>query len=143
MTNNQIEQVQKSWKMVAAMEPTVVGNLFYNRLFEIAPELRPMFRNTSIDEQSRKLLSMINYVIIKLNKLDDIIDEVKKLARRHVQYGVQDEHYSIVGSALLWTLEAGLADKWNNQLKEAWTVCYTILAEAMIEASKDQIAKVA
>ena len=143
MTNNQIEQVQKSWKMVAAMEPTVVGNLFYNRLFEIAPEVRPMFRNTSIDEQSRKLLSMINYVIIKLNKLDDIIDEVKKLAQRHVQYGVQDEHYSIVGSALLWTLEAGLADKWNNQLKEAWTVCYTILAKAMIEASKDQIAKVA
>jgi hemoglobin-like flavoprotein len=143
MTNNQIEQVQKSWKMVAAMEPIVVGNLFYNRLFEIAPEVRPMFRHASIDEQSRKLLSMINYVIIKLNKLDDIIDEVKKLAQRHVQYGVQDEHYSIVGSALLWTLEAGLADNWNNELKEAWTVCYTILAKAMIEASKDQIAKVA
>ena len=135
MTNRQIEVVQNSWTLVAAMDAQVVGSLFYNRLFEIAPEVRPMFRHGSLDEQSRKLLSMLNYVISKLQKLDDIIDEVRKLARRHVHYGVKDEHYAQVGAALLWTLEAGLAGNWNNEVKQAWVCCYTTLAGAMIEAA--------
>jgi hemoglobin-like flavoprotein len=51
---------------------------------------------------------MINYVIIKLDKLEDILDEVVKLAQRHVSYGVKPDHYRVVGEALLWTLEKGL-----------------------------------
>ena len=137
MTIKQIELVQNSWQLVAAMDTQTVGALFYNRLFEIAPEVKPMFSRSSMEEQSRKLLSMLSYVISKLHKLDDIIGEVKKLARSHVHYGVQDEHYTQVGRALLWTLEAGLGDNWNNDLKTAWTVCYTTLAEAMMNASKN------
>ena len=120
--------------MVATIDPVTVGGLFYGRLFEIAPELKPLFA-TSIEEQSRKLLSMIGYVINKLHKLDDIIDEVGKLAQRHVVYGVKPEDYSDVGAALLWTLEKGLGESWNDEVKDAWTVCYTILSEAMIDAS--------
>jgi len=95
-----------------------------------------MFSRSSVEEQSPKLLSTLSYVISKLNRLADIMDEVEKLARRHLHYGVQDEHYTQVGRALIWTLEAGLADKWNRDLKEAWTLCYTTLAEAMMKAAK-------
>src|SRR6187549_1388463 len=135
MTNKQIDLVKSSWAMVATIDPLTVGGLFYNRLFEIAPQLKHMFRN-SMPEQSKKLLSMINYVISKLNKLEDILDEVAKLARRHVSYGVKPDHYTIVGEALLWTLEKGLADNWNSEVKEAWTDCYHILSSAMINASE-------
>ena len=121
--------------MVATIDPVTVGGLFYNRLFEIAPQLKHMFRNP-MPEQSKKLLAMINYVISKLNKLEDILDEVAKLARRHVSYGVKPDHYTIVGEALLWTLEKGLADNWNSEVKEAWTDCYHILSSAMINASE-------
>ena len=137
MTTKQIELVQRSWQMVVALDAQTVGSLFYNRLFEIAPEVKPMFGRSSMEEQSRKLLSMLSYVIGKLHKLGDIIGEVKKLAQRHVHYGVHDEHYTDVGRALLWTLEAGLGDNWNNDLKNAWTDCYTTLAEAMMSASKN------
>jgi len=122
--------------MVAKIDPVTVGGLFYNRLFEIAPELRGMFRSP-VEEQSKKLLSMIGYVINKLDKLDDIIDEVSKLAQRHVQYGVKSEQYAIVAEALLWTLEKGLAEAWTPEVKESWVTCYTILANAMIAASGD------
>lgn len=136
MTQQQITDVKATWAMVASIDPEVVGGLFYNRLFEIAPHVRPMFR-TPVAEQSRKLLAMIGYVINKLDKLEDIIGEVAKLARGHVQYGVQAGHYRIVGEALLWTLEKGLAEYWNEEVKEAWTLCYTTLANAMIAAAED------
>lgn len=134
MTNKQIDLVKTSWAIVATIDPVTVGGFFYNRLFEIAPQLKHMFRNP-MPEQSKKLLAMINYVIRKLDKLEDILDEVAKLAQRHVGYGVKPHHYIIVGGALLWTLEKGLGDNWNNEVKEAWTVCYDILSSAMINAA--------
>ena len=135
MTTTNIELVKKSWALVAAMDMETVGGLFYNRLFEIAPEVKPMFKNNSIPEQSKKLLTMLSYVIAKLDKLDEIIDEVAKLAQRHKGYGVKAEHYRAVGTALLWTLEQGLGTKWNEDLKAAWTEVYTVLSEAMINAA--------
>ena len=135
MTNKQIEQVKSSWAIVATIDSITVGGLFYNRLFEIAPQLKPMFRNP-IPEQSKKLLAMINYVISKLDKLEDILEEVAKLAKRHMNYGVKPDHYRIVGDALLWTLEKGLAENWNDEIKEAWSNCYQILSSAMINASE-------
>jgi hemoglobin-like flavoprotein len=136
MTTKQIELVKTSWATIAQVDPITAGGLFYNRLFEIAPEVKPMFSRSDIAEQSKKLLSMLSYVINKLDKLDDILDEVKKLAIRHSGYGVQDEHYTAVGTALLWTLEQALGNEWNLELKEAWTTCYTLLAEAMMQVSE-------
>lgn len=133
MTKEQIQLVKQSWGKVATIDPLVVGELFYNRLFEIAPSVKPMFRNP-MPEQSKKLLGMLGYVISKLDKLDEIVDEVSKLAVRHVQYGVKDEHYGVVAIALLWTLEQGLGEDWTPEVKEAWITCYTILSGAMIQA---------
>jgi hemoglobin-like flavoprotein len=137
MTPQQIAHVKNTWAMVASLNPETVGGLFYNRLFEIAPQLRPMFRGP-IPEQSKKLLTMIGYVINKLDKLEDIIDEVGKMAQRHVQYGVKADHYNIVAEALLWTLEQGLGEHWTEEVKEAWILCYTTLANAMITAGGSQ-----
>lgn len=134
MTPEQIQLVKQTWTKVAALHPNTVGGLFYNRLFEIDPELKQMFHNP-MPEQSKKLLSMIGYVIVKLDRLEDVIDEVGKLARRHVQYGVQNEHYNIVGEALLWTLEKGLGESWTEEVRESWVRCYTTLATAMITAA--------
>src|SRR5690242_20185508 len=114
MTQKQIELVKSTWSMVAAMDPEVVGQLFYNRLFEIAPPIRHLFRHP-MPEQSRKLISMLNYVISKLDKLDDILEEVSQLAQRHVRYGVNAGHFVIVGESLLWTLEKGLGDIWTEE----------------------------
>jgi hemoglobin-like flavoprotein len=136
MTPQQIQHVKSTWGMVATLDPETVGGLFYGRLFEIAPQIRHMFR-APIPEQSKKLLTMIGYVINKLDKLDDIIDEVGKLAQRHVQYGVEPAHYTIVAEALLWTLEKGLGEHWTEEVKESWVLCYTTLAGAMIAAGED------
>jgi hemoglobin-like flavoprotein len=135
MTTKQIELIKSSWALVGTIDPETVGSLFYGRLFEITPEVKSMFRN-SIPEQSKKLIGMLGYIISKLDRLEDIVEEVVKLAQRHVYYGVKEQHYTTVGAALLWTLEKGLGDNWNEELKDAWTCCYITLSSAMINAAE-------
>jgi hemoglobin-like flavoprotein len=138
MTSKQIEIVKTTWAMVAPLAEQV-GPLFYNRLFEIAPETKPLFQRTSIPEQSKKLLAMLNYVISKLDKLETLLDEINALALRHVQYGVKTEHYEKVGAALLWTLEQGLQSAWTDETKDAWITCYVLLSGAMLQATNRKL----
>jgi nitric oxide dioxygenase len=133
MTPRQIELVKSTWQL-AAPNADVVGPLFYETLFELAPEVKPMFSRTTVPEQSKKLLSMLSYVISKLDSLEDILEEITKLAQRHVKYGVQDMHYSYVGAALLMTLEKGLGNAWNDEVKDAWATCFGMLSSAMMSA---------
>ena len=140
MTTNTIDQVKNSWALVAKIDMETVGGLFYNKLFEIAPEVKPMFSRSAMPEQSKKLLGMLSYVISKLDRLDEMLDEVKKLAQRHNAYGVKAAHYTAVGTALLWTLEQGLDTYWNNELEVAWTEVYTVLSGAMISFSQMELA---
>jgi hemoglobin-like flavoprotein len=137
MKTNQISLVKESFGLVAKIPAEAVGSLFYNRLFEIAPEVRPMFRNADIPEQSRKLFSMLSYIISKLDNLETILGDVAKLSQRHLKYGVQDYHYEKVGEALLWTLEQGLGKNWTAETQDAWIACYTILSGAMKETSQE------
>ena len=116
MTVNNIELVKNSWALVVKIEMETVGGLFYNRLFEVMPEVKPMFSRSTIPEQSKKLLTMLSYVISKLDKLEDIMNEVKKLVQRHTKYGVKDVHYSAVGTALIWTLEKGLGEYYSDEV---------------------------
>ncbi|MDO6434752.1 globin domain-containing protein [Flavitalea sp. BT771] len=135
MTPKQVELVRSSWLKVAAIDPDIVGTLFYNRLFETAPGVRRMFHRP-VPEQSRKLLTILDHVIEKLDVMEEIVENIVKLAQRHNNYGVRPEHFADVGEALLWTLEKSLGDKWNDELKEAWMLCYVKLSSTMIHAVK-------
>jgi hemoglobin-like flavoprotein len=139
MNTKQIVLVQDSFALVAKIPAETVGELFYNQLFEISPEVRQLFSKTAMPEQSRKLISMLGYIVGKLDKLESIIEEVARLAQRHVKYGVTPQQYQPVGEALLWTLEKGLGTNWNEELSEAWTLCYITLSGAMIEACEEVV----
>ncbi|HEY8968626.1 MAG TPA: globin domain-containing protein [Puia sp.] len=135
MTSRQIELVRRSWARVTAIDGVTFGIGFYNRLFEIAPDIELMFKRPVL-EQSRKLTTILDHVIEKLDSLDDIVENIVKLAQRHETYGVKPEHYTLVGEALLWTLERELGDEWNDGLKFAWTMCYVTISTAMLQAMK-------
>jgi hemoglobin-like flavoprotein len=138
MTPKQIELVQNSWDYVIN-NVAEAGEIFYEKLFEKDPQLRSMF-STDIKEQSRKLIGIITFAVKKLNNLSEVIGDVQALGKRHGRYGVQPSHYVIVGDSLLWALEKGLGERWNEEVKEAWTRLYTTLAEIMIHAAKEESA---
>ncbi len=135
MNTSGFELVKKSWTSISKIDYEVVCGTFYIRLFQIAPELRDLFRNTSMKEQSIKLGCMVSYVISKYESMEDVLLEVKALGERHQKYGVKDEHYKAVGEALLWTLEQGLGEYWSLELGIAWKEFYEILAAKMKDVS--------
>jgi hemoglobin-like flavoprotein len=135
MTDHQIQLVKSSYQLVAALPADAVGQLFYGRLFGIAPEVRPLFIRTSVPEQSKKLLATLTYVITRLDQLDSIVADIEALARRHVGYGVREHHYVLVGQTLLWTLEQGVGTAWTPDVEAAWVACYTLLSEIMMNAT--------
>jgi hemoglobin-like flavoprotein len=129
VTPQQIELVQSSFKKVVPIAGTA-ADLFYDRLFEIAPTVRPMFP-ADLGEQKKKLIGMLATAVNNLHTLETILPAVQDLGRRHKGYGVADDHYTPVGAALLWTLEQGLGADFTPDVKTAWTEAYTALAGVM------------
>jgi hemoglobin-like flavoprotein len=134
MTEEQIALVKKTWKIFRDIDPTLVGDVFYSKLFVEMPPLKHLFHN-SREEQSKKLIEMINIIIGRLDRLNELTEDIKKLAVRHVNYGVKPTHYRYVGAALLWTLQQGLGSDWNKETETAWEACYKTLSDTMIGAA--------
>ena len=130
MTPQQIALIQQSFAKVAPISDKAAA-LFYARLFEVAPEVKPLFRG-DMAEQGRKLMAMLATVVNGLDKLDAILPAAGALAKRHVGYGVKASHYTPVGAALLWTLEQGLGPDWTPDLAAAWSDAYGTLSSFMI-----------
>jgi hemoglobin-like flavoprotein len=130
MTPDQVKLVQDSFAKVVPISETAAV-LFYDRLFEIAPAVKAMFP-ADMTEQRRKLMMMLAAVVKGLGDLPSILPAASALAKRHVGYGAKAEHYPVVGSALLWTLEKGLGDSWTSDIAAAWTTAYGTLSGYMI-----------
>lgn len=135
MTPETITLVKTSWEKVKPITETA-AELFYGKLFEIDPSLKSMFP-ADMKEQGKKLMAMINTAVNALDKLETIVPAVQDLGKRHVDYGVKDEHYDTVAEALIWTLSQGLGDDFTDDVKNAWVETYTILATTMKEAAKE------
>ena len=136
MTPHQIKLVQTSFAKVAPIA-TIAADLFYGRLFEIAPQVRRMFPE-DLSEQKKKLMTMLATVVSGLTKLDTLMPAVRALGARHAGYGVQAEQFAPVGAALLWTLEQGLGDDFTAEVKEAWATAYGVLSQVMIDAANEE-----
>ena len=135
MTLKQKQLVENSWEKVLPISESV-ATLFYERLFELDPSTRPLFKHTNMPEQRKRLMHVIGTVVNGMNMLDQLIPTVSDLGRRHVVYGVTDDHYSSVGKALIWTLEQGLGADFTPEVKEAWTTVYDVLADTMKNAKE-------
>jgi len=138
MTPEDIKLVKDSWAKVVPISETA-AELFYGKLFELDPSVRSMFKG-DMKEQGRKLMAILNTAVNALDKLETIVPAVQEMGKRHVAYGVKDEHYDIVGEALIWTLGAGLKDDFTEDTKTAWVGVYTIVADTMKAAAAEEAA---
>ena len=134
LTKKEISLIKKTWATVRKINPATIGDVFYTKLFYDNPELRKMFPK-NLDEQYKKLVDMLNIIIARLEKLDELKGEITNMAKRHFDYGVKPEHYNMVGTALLWTLQKTLGQEWTDDIRAAWINCYAVLSGTMIAAT--------
>jgi hemoglobin-like flavoprotein len=137
MTPNQVDLIRASWASVEPIQD-VAATLFYDRLFELDPTLRRLFRNADMAQQKKILMQTLTVVVKSLDRLDQLVPAIEALGRRHAGYGVRAEHYETVGAALLWTLGQGLGKGFTTDIERAWTQAYSTLASVMIAAAEGE-----
>jgi hemoglobin-like flavoprotein len=138
MTPDQVTLVQSSFQKVVPIADQAAV-MFYDRLFEIAPQVKPLFRG-DMATQRRALMGTLAVVVNGLSNLPSVLPAASALAKRHVSYGVEASHYPIVGAALLWTLERGLGDLWTPDVASAWGEAYGTLSGFMMSEAYGQAA---
>ena len=133
MNLQQISLVQNSFALLNGRTDEVAA-FFYQRLFELDPAVRSLFRH-DLHQQGTKLLAMLAFIIGSLKKPEAMIPAVKQLGQRHVIYGVRQEHYRSVSIALFDTLKQFLGDNFTPQVAEAWHDVYYLITGLMKEAA--------
>lgn len=134
LTDKQIKLIKHSWGELKGVDPVLIGDVFYRKLFIDIPEVKRLFTNDT-EEQAKKLIDTLSLIVARLERLSELTDDIKQLAIRHVNYGVTPKHYEYVGGALIWTLKQVFRTSWNEELETAWLSCYTLLANTMIDAA--------
>lgn len=134
-TESDIMLVRRTFDLVVPIAG-VAADLFYDRLFYLAPSLRRMFPDDMRD-QKRKLMVMLATAVHSLTDLDALVPQLMALGARHAGYGVKDWHYKTVGEALIWTLERGLANAFTPDVERAWVRVYLLIAATMQAGADD------
>jgi hemoglobin-like flavoprotein len=135
MTPAQTATIRRQYGQIAPRKEEFAA-LFYDRLFDGDPTIRPMFP-ADMRPQRVKLVQALGHVILSLDNLDAVIDDVRELGMRHVGYGVRPDHYNAVGEALLGTLAEMLDNSFDDFSRSAWALAYGIVADAMVEAGAE------
>jgi nitric oxide dioxygenase len=135
MSPEQIELVKSSYVLVEPISDQA-ADLFYGRLFEVAPEVRSLFPDDMAD-QKKKLFTMLGVAVKGLDRIDALLPALHALGKRHIGYGTRPDHYAVVGGALLWTLSQGLGEAFTPDVEQAWAQAYSLLSQAMLAGAEE------
>lgn len=137
MTPEEIDRIRE----VAASLPAVAepfSRFFYTTLFEIAPDIRPMF-SEDLSEQEAKLFEELQALVTLGLDLSErgatFTARARNLGQRHATYGAKPAHYEVLGQALLVALAAFVPD-WGPLDRAAWTRLYGLVAQTMLEGGR-------
>jgi hemoglobin-like flavoprotein len=113
--------------------------IFYERLWDIAPETKAMFDGTDMKQLGMKIMQTLGVTVRALHDLDSISPMLQDLGRRHMSYGVTREQYDLVKAALLWMIEQCLKKDFTSETHAAWIVAYDLIA-SIITSGYDESA---
>jgi len=138
MTPRQIDLIRTSW---SAVEPIsdAAARLFYDRLFESDPAIKRLFAKTDMQAQRGILMQTLALLVSSLDDFERVVPVLEALGRVHAGYGVRERHYDTVEAALLWALDRGLGEAFDDETADAWATAYSAVASVMIEAASDVV----
>ena len=132
-----VDALEPSFDLVAPRGDELM-DVFYARLFEAAPAVRPLFASTDLRKQKIMLLRVLGLLRQSLRDLDPIVPVLRDLGARHVRYGAQPEHYPVVGAVLIASMAEVAGDAWRPEYERAWAAAFDVVAGAMLDGAAEQ-----
>ncbi len=133
LTPRQKRLVRDSFESVREYSDPVV-TLFYGRLFELAPQVRPLFK-IEIRAQSAKLLDTLSTLVDALDRFEKLRVTLAELGRRHAEYKVEPAHYQVLVQALPWAFAQASGLEFDSDTRAAWELLLNLVSEVMISGS--------
>lgn len=137
MDSNTIRHLRESVALLPTGDIAPVDE-FYRRLFELAPETRPMFK-MELDLQAKKFSEMLAWIIEHLERPHELCQKLRALGARHGGYGVKIDQYAPVGSALTWMFQSSLGDRFTRDMDEAWLEFYAFASFEMERGFREAV----
>jgi hemoglobin-like flavoprotein len=134
MSPETIDLIETSFDAVKPNGPKLV-EVFYARLFEQHPGVRPMFREDTGPQQAA-LLGALQFAVGNLRNPDALVPVLQQLGKRHVGYGVVAEHYPVVHDMMLVALAEVAGDLWTDDLRAAWSETLNLVATVMLQGAE-------
>ncbi|XP_076902151.1 anaerobic nitrite reductase HB2-like [Bidens hawaiensis] len=154
-SEKQEELVKESWEIMKEDIPALSLH-FFAQVLEIAPAAKALFsflkdedeipqNNSKLKAHAVKVFKMTCESAIQLREKGEVVvsdSTLKYLGSVHLQKGVVGPHFEVVKEALLRTVEKGVAEKWSEEMKGAWSEAYDQLAAAIQAEMKIEAAQV-
>ena len=112
-------------------EGTRLGEVFYEKLFAAAPQVRGMFR-TEPRAQSAKLLASLEAIVRNLENPAANEAMISEMGRRHVGYGARPEHYPLVVGLLVESIAEVLGPRGEARTLEEWRTALELVSRQML-----------
>ena len=129
MSPEEVRLVREGWRSIVPIRDTF-AELFFGKVFELDPSLRALFRN-DLKEQGRNFVAMMSIALRHLDHPEKVLHALRELGQRHVRYGVREQHYEVVATALMLSLGVCACDAFTAEARAAWERAYGLLAGAM------------
>jgi hemoglobin-like flavoprotein len=138
MSPEEVRLVRESWRGILPIRDTFAA-LFYAKLFELDPALRPLFKD-DLKEQGRNFVAMVSIALRNLERPEAVLHALRELGARHARYGVRDAHYDTVATALVLSLDVSLGESLTPQARRAWEGAYELMTQPMREGALARVA---
>jgi len=156
--------VRQSWEQVKAIGVLVFAERLYKKSFELLPECMPLFppdvrlkyRDWSADEDLAedenlwdsaalrrlwgKVINALGCTVAGLHDMGKLVPMLTKLGNRHINYGLQERYWPVVGKAMDLTLQELLGASYTPEVQQAWNLVYGFTSSIMIEGLRQAVA---
>jgi hemoglobin-like flavoprotein len=126
-----VATLEESFDLVAPQGDELMVK-FYDRLFEVAPGVQPLFAQVDMDHQRQALLNMLVVLRESLHDLDDVVPDLEALGARHAGFGAQPEHYPVVGEVLIESMAEIAGPAWKPEYTSAWQEAYGVVQGVLL-----------
>jgi hypothetical protein len=158
ITFEAVKDVTYSWERIIvtgesttfadALFRNIIERIFFYKQIETTSEKRSSMshindKNPSSNPlfkiKSQLFVQMLSVVIDMLGPdLVPMEEMLTDLGAKHLDYGVLEGDYDIIGDALMMTLQGHLPEEWNDQLERSWRLVYNFMASTMKKGSQQE-----